>query len=175
MKKLFILLFFFFNINASLSDEKVAYIDLNKIVNESLVGKSLNKQIVDIENKINDKFKLIHGELKSKEEAILLKKNIISDEEFNIEVNNLKKKIDKFNDDRNTFNTNFNNAKMKYSQKILDILNPILTLYISDNSISLLFDKNKLVVAKKSLDITDQIIKLLNDEISTIEFNYEKL
>ena len=92
MKKIFILLFFFFNINASLSDEKVAYIDLNKIVNESLVGKSLNKQIVDIENKINDKFKLKDGELKSKEEAILLKKNIISDEEFNIEVNNLKKK-----------------------------------------------------------------------------------
>ena len=43
----------------------------------------------------------------------------------------ISKKIDKFNDDRNTFNTNFNNAKMKYSQKILDILNPILSPVVS--------------------------------------------
>ena len=175
MKKIIFILAIIFHIPVSYSDTNIAYVDLNKLINESLVGISLNKQIDSFEKNNYEKFKLVEIDLKSQEELIVSKRNIISDDEFKKEVNILRKKFNEYNNERKLFENNFKKVKIKYTQEILNLLNPVLTSYIDENSISLLFDKNELVIGKKNLDITNQILILLNNKVKHIDFKYEKL
>lgn len=175
MKKIIFIFAIVFYIPISYSDTNIAYVDLNKLINDSLVGISLNKQIESFEKKSYEKFKLVEIDLKSQEELIVSKRNIISDDEFKKEVNILRKKLNEYNNERKLFENNFKKIKIKYTQEILNLLNPVLTSYIDENSISLLFDKNELVIGKKNLDITDQILILLNNKVKHIDFKYEKL
>jgi len=41
---------------------------------------------------------------------------------------------------------------------------------VEDNSITIVFPKKNIIVAKKSLDITDPIIELLNNKLKKIDF-----
>ena len=63
-----------------------------------------------------------------------------------------------------------NNIKIENTKKILKYLNPIITKYVDDNSISLVIPKKNIIVGKNNLDITDQIIILLNDQVKSLEF-----
>ena len=59
---------------------------------------------------------------------------------------------------------------MDKTKEILRKLNPILTNYVDLNSISILIPKKNIIVGKKSLDITDEIINLLNNDTKKLDF-----
>ena len=61
--------------------------------------------------------------------------------------------------------------RLEATAKILDILNPILSDYSSKNSISLIIQKKNIVIGKTELDITSQILKILNTKIKTVKLN----
>ena len=65
---------------------------------------------------------------------------------------------------RNEYNNNIIEEKKKYSKEILKILNPILTNFVEKNKIKLVLKKKDVLVGAKFLDITDQILNLLNEE-----------
>ena len=47
----------------------------------------------------------------------------------------------------------------------LKILNPLLTKYVENNNITLVIEKKNVLVGIKTLDITKNILKILNDEV----------
>ena len=70
-------------INVSFAEDKIAFIDIDKIINESEFGKKTYKKIDDDYNKENKKLLKIEKDLISKEQEILKQKNILSEEELN--------------------------------------------------------------------------------------------
>ena len=54
-----------FNFNNANSEEKIAFIDLNYILNNSLSGKSINTFINNGEKEKNNEFKLIENQIKN--------------------------------------------------------------------------------------------------------------
>ena len=60
--------------------------------------------------------------------------------------------------------------KIEYTKLVLNSLNNIIADYVESNSITVVFSKKNIVVAKKNLDITDSIMKLLNDNLTKIDF-----
>ena len=44
-------------------------------------------------------------------------------------------------------------------------VDPIIQNYLNDNSIDILFNNKNIVIGKDNLDITDKIIKLVNDKL----------
>ena len=71
----------------------VVYIDMDKVMNETVAGKSIVEQLEKIHKTTITEFKKIEDKLKSEETAILSKKNILSNDEYIEEINLLKKKI----------------------------------------------------------------------------------
>ena len=59
---------------------------------------------------------------------------------------------------------------MENIKKILKVLNPIVTQYVNENSISLVIPKKNIIVGKKNLDITDKILELLDQKIKKLDF-----
>ena len=168
MKK--IILFFIFIFITQNSSADIVYIDINFIIKNSKVGKSLSEYHDKLVNDSQKKFKIIENELMKKEKQLIAQQNIIKKDEFQKRFNILSEEVKNFRSDINANQKNLDNEKIKNTKKILEILNPIITQYVESNSISLVIPKKNIIVGKKNLDITDQIIKLLNDKISKLNF-----
>ena len=171
MKKFFILIFFLININFAFAEEKIVYLDINKIINESKAGIKINEQLKKINDKNIEDFKKFETKLKSEEEDILKQKNILKEEEFNLKVNKLREKYESYNQKKQNKNADLRKLRDIAANKILTNVNEILRDYSIKNSISMIIDKKNIVIGKTDLDITNDILDLLNKKISNISLN----
>ena len=149
----------------SQAEEKIAFIDIDKIINQSEFGKKSYKKIDNAFKKEQNKLSKIEKDLISKEQEILKQKNILSEEELNKKISSLKEEIDKFKKKRNSINQKFNKMKLDKTNEMVQNLNAILSKYAEDNKISLIIQKKFIVIAKTGLDITNEILEIFNKEV----------
>lgn len=169
MKKYFIGLFIFL-FSSYYSYAQIVYIDVNFILNNSEVGKSLNIYLKEINNKNIVSYKEIEGKFLQKEKELLAQKNILEKSEFDKKFKKLSKEVNVYRSEKKKSLNKLNETKLKNTKKILKILNPIITNYVDKNSISLVIPKKNIIVGKKNLDITNEIVKLLNDKVKSLDF-----
>jgi outer membrane protein len=167
MKILFssLLTVFLFLTNLAHSDQIIAFIDMDKVITTSKPGSSVLKQLNDINNKNLEFLKNEEKKFKEKEKKLISQKNIISEAEFNKQIEELKSEIKNYNQNRKKIITDFNKLKIDNTNNLLKLINPILLKFSNDKEISVILQKKDLVVAKTELDITDEIIKIINIEI----------
>jgi Skp family chaperone for outer membrane proteins len=169
-KKIFFIFFFIFlSINLLKAEEKVSYIDIDYVLTNTLAGKELlNTLKKEEELKIN-KFKLNEDNFKNEEKKILAKKNLISKEEINKELKLLQIKFEQYRKEKIK---EVDNLKIKRSKNIvnfMNLINPIIEKYMSDNNIYMLLDKRNVFIASKNYDITNNLIELIDNQIKNIE------
>ncbi len=169
MKK-FIIYFLLLSLLPLNTFAKIAYIDLNFILNNSDVGKFVNLHIEKIKNENYSKYKQQENKLIEKEQLLISQKNILNEIEFNKKIVALTEEVKKYRSDKKDSIDKINKIKIEYTKEIIKSLNPIIAKYVDLNSISIVIPKKNIIVGKKNLDITDQIIKLLNDNIKKINF-----
>ena len=170
MKKILLLISIIFNFEYSYADNKIVYIDINNILVNSIVGQSISKHIQNIKENKNKEFSIIEKKLLDKEKDIIKKKNIIETNEFEEQVVLLNKEVTEYNIKKKRFNKEIDEKKIKYTKIVLKSLNSIISKYVEENSISIVFPKKNLIMAKKDLDITNIIMVLLNEELKEIDF-----
>ena len=129
--------------NISYSVEKIAFVDIDFIINDSELGKKLNKNLNEKIKKEDEKLKKKEKDLKSKEEKILNQKNVLSEDELNKLLVNLRKEIQNFRQERISINNKFRDQKLKETNSLVSSLNNILANYAEKNSISLIIQKKK--------------------------------
>ena len=169
--KIFVIIIFLFCNNLSYAENLIVYIDMEKILNESKSGMSINKQLEKI-HKINIKeFKKIEEELKKKEESIIAQKNILSKEDYAKKIKILRDNTNSYRKNRQEKINLLTKKRIESSAKLLSIINPILSDYSKVNNISIILQKKNVVLAKTDLNITNKIIDILNSKIESINLN----
>ena len=100
-KKFLLLIFFLIlSINPLKALEKVSYIDIDFILTNTQVGKSLLIRLKKEEELKIGKFKSSEDDFKNEENKILAKKNLISKEEVSKELKLLQIKFNKYRKDK---------------------------------------------------------------------------
>ena len=163
MKKfIFITLIFFFE-NAY-SNINIVYVDIQRIIDSSDIGIFYKNEMQKIQNKSNSKIEKKELSIKKLQTDINSQKNILKKEELDNKIIELNKLLKDYQSDRKNLRQKFVKQKNEFTEKILQILNPILTRYAEKNSISFIFEKKNIILGVKSLDITDNIIEIINTE-----------
>ena len=160
-----ILVVLLFLTNQVFSEQKIAFIDMDKIISTSKPGSSILKQLTDINNKNLKFLRNEEKKFKEKETKLISQKNIISEADFQNKVNELKSEIKNYNQNRNKILADFNKLKIDNTNNLLKLINPILAKFSNDKEIAIILQKKDLVVAKSELDITDEVIKIVNSEV----------
>lgn len=172
MKKISLIIILFFLNTISLSQEnKIVYIDMDLLISKSLAGKSINTQINSNNENNLKKFKEIENEIKKEDEDITNKKNILSDDEYKKMVSKLNKKIKNYRSMLNENTDKNNKLKISATKKLIQKLNPILSDYSEKNSISIILQKRDIIIGKNSLNITNDILKILDENVKEININ----
>ena len=167
MKKLLslILVIFIFFTNQGFSEQKIAFINMDRVMSTSKTGSSILKQLTDLKNKNSKFFKEEEKKLKEKDKKLISQKNILSEVDFKKKIDELKAEIKNYNQNRNKMIEDFSKLKIDNTNNLLKLINPILVKFSNDNEISIILQKKDLVVAKTELDITDEVIKIVNSEV----------
>tara|TARA_Y100000590_G_scaffold285683_1_gene321474 strand:+ start:825 stop:1349 length:525 start_codon:yes stop_codon:yes gene_type:complete len=171
-KSFLVLAFVIFFSKISLSNEnKLAYIDLNLIMNNSIAGKSITSQLEENHKKNILKLKKIEEKLKKEESEIISQKNVITKEEYEKKIIDLREKARKFRNERNENINNLNNQRLEATSTIINLIRPILSEYSEKNSISIIIDKKNVIIGKTTLDITNDILKIVDEKIGKIKLD----
>lgn len=167
---LFVILIVIINPNIAISNDKIFYVNVNKIINQSVAGNFINQEIEKL-RKINlSDLQTTKDNLIKEEQKILSQKNILSKDDYNKQLNILKDKVENYNKKQSIIIKELNEKRSKAKNDLMKHLNEILTDYAIKNDISFILNKKNVVVAKKDLDITDDIIILLNKKVDKIKF-----
>ena len=171
MKFFLIIILTFLKFEIALANEKIAFIDLNYIINNSMAGISINTFINNLSKEKNKNLKIIKNEIKKDENELISKKNIIEESIYNKKVNEIRMRINNYKLKRQKFNKNLKEKKIKYNNLLLEKLNPIISNYVEQNSITVVLPKKMIIIGKKDLDITKQILEALDKSVQKIEFD----
>ena len=158
-------LFSFIICSPAMADQKIVFVDMDRLVSVSKQGSSIFKQLKDINNKNLNFLKNEEKKFKEQEKKLIAQKNIITEDDFTNKVEKLKSEINDYNLDRKKMIEEFNKLKVENTNNLLKQINPILTKYSKENEISIILQKKNLIIGKTELDITDEIIKIINVEI----------
>ena len=138
---------------------------MDRVISTSKPGSSILKQLTDLNNKNLKFLKSEEKRFKEKEIKLISQKNIISESDFKDKINELKSEIKEYNQNRTKMIKDFNKLKVDNTNNLLKLINPILVKFSNDKEISIILQKKDLVIAKKELEITDEIIKIVNKKI----------
>ena len=166
LKNYFLILFLniIFNFGAY-AEDKISYLDLDFIVSNTNAGKSLLTKLNNNEKEIFDQFKIEEKKFKDEEIKILGSKNIISEDELKKNIAQFQKKLKNFKKLKSEEIQNLKKTRNEQIINLLNLINPIIQEYMNENSISMVIDKKNVYIANTKLDITNNIIELINKKI----------
>ena len=147
------------------AEQKIVFVDMDKLLSVSKPGSSIFNQLKDINQKNLNFLKEEEKRFKEIEKKLIAQKNIISEADFENKIKELKSEVNSYNQNRSNMIEKFNKLKVDNTNKLLKLINPILTKFSNDNEISIILQKKNLIIGKTELDITDEVIKIINSEI----------
>ena len=166
--KIFVVTFLLLIYTHASAEQKVAYLDMKFVLNNSKAGKGaqdfLQKSFKENQKIFLDK----ENFLKKEESDLLAQKTILTKEDYQKKSDNLRKKVIDYQSQRRTSLEKITTQRAEARQKLLEKLDPILQTYIKENGISLVIDKKNIVMGNTDLDITNIITEKLNKELPSL-------
>ena len=157
-----VIVFTFFLINYSSAQEKIAFIDLNYLYINSKIGKKMNKEMQVKQKNINKELAEFQKKLDTEKKDLLAQKNVLAESEFRKKLIDLENNLKKYNQILSKKNEDLRNFQKKSRDKFATTLKSTLENYSKENSISMIFRKENLLIGKNTLDITKEILDLFN-------------
>ena len=171
MKKIIFIFIFFLFSSPIYSNEKIVYLDVEKIMQESIAGKAIIAKIKKKREISISKFKKKEKDIFDKEKKLISQKNVLNEEEFKKNIQDLRSDISNYQKERNKALNDLTKTRIKASTKLINKLTPILETYSKENSIGIIIQKKHIVMGSKEDDITKEILDLVNQKIKSIKID----
>ena len=130
---------------------------------QNLLKSKLNNGLKNLEEK--------EKKIQDEERKIIQQKKLISPDEYKKKVSDLRKKVSSLQSERNKLLENISKERSKARKELLKNLNPILSDYMKENNVRMIIDRKSILLADENLDITDEIISILNKKLTSIKIN----
>jgi outer membrane protein len=156
---------FFSNITVSQSNDKIVFIDFEYIINNSDKGKLIFNDLNKMKENNIKELELTQNELKNLENDIKLKKDIISKEELDKKVKLFNNNLKGFRDQKKKMENELNEIKNKKMNEFVTQINSILEEYMKNNSADIMFNNKNILIGKKDINKTQDILKLINENL----------
>ena len=162
---LYILFFFILNSLSANAEDKITFLNLDSVLNSSIIGKLIIKDLDQIKKSNEINFQKRTEILINKERDIISKKNILSKEEFDSNLLNLQKEINKFNEALKKEIIEFEKIRKNKLDQFMKKIEPLIQDYVNKNSISIVLNQKNLFIGNRKYDITLDIINIIDKNL----------
>ena len=170
-KKNFIVILSLFFLFTNLNADVPYYVDFKYILNQSVAGKKAQNTL---KSKLDNGLKQLSKKEKTlldEEKKIIQQKKLIKPEDYKSKVEDLRSKVLSLQKERNKLLETISKQRLKARNELLKNLNPIISEYMQEKKIRMVVDKKSILLADQKLDITKEIIELLNKKLKSIKLN----
>jgi len=170
-KKFIFILTIFLTFHSNLNSDVPYFVDFKYILNESKAGKEAQTYL---KKKLNNGIKQLKDKEKSIQKAekkIIEQKKILDAEEYKKKVNDLRNQVASLQKERDNLLNSVAKQRKKARSELLKNLNPIIQDYMKEKKIRMVIDKKSILLADENLDLTKEIIELLNKKLKSIKLN----
>ena len=167
-KKLNIVLFVICFLSTNLAADTAHFIDFSKVLNESTAGAKAQKFLKNKFVSDSKKYRNLEKKLLEEEREIIAKKKVLNKEEYQAKVGELRKKVAKLQKDKQKSLSDIAKLRASAKNQLLEKLKPILRTYMESRKIRLVIDKKEVLYGDQNLEITSDIISLLNKEVKEL-------
>ena len=169
MKKLiFIITLLLFQPNISFADNSY-FIDFTKVLNSSKPGAEAQKKLKQKVEYDAKRFSKTESSLRKQEAEIIAQKSALAPEDYQKKVKSLREKFSKLQKDKQDSFRNVAQSRNNAKKALLKAVNPIIKKYMDENKIRIVMDKQGVILGDSNLEITDQIISIINKEVSSLK------
>tara|TARA_E500000178_G_C16944813_1_gene718264 strand:- start:768 stop:1283 length:516 start_codon:yes stop_codon:yes gene_type:complete len=158
----FIIVNFFVIFNFSYAEQNLKFADIDAIIKNTNIGKKVLNKLNKLDENNIQKLNKLQNELKSKENDINVKKNLLSENELQNEIEKLNIQFANYNKKKNEMIKNLSDIKNKELENIFKIINPIIQNYMKKNSIDILFNSKNIFIGNKKSDLTEELVEVIN-------------
>ena len=170
----FILVLTGINVSAdTYPNTSIAIVDLNLILSESKAAKGATKDFEKIQQETE--FKIVETDKSMLEERnkLIEQQSVIAPEAFEIKALDYEKKLQNYQADKQNKLRKLEGVLQKARNEILDNVKPILEELSKEFGVTVILEKNSVLLSAKNMDITDMVIKKLNKELPKIKVSLD--
>ena len=151
----------------------IGIIDINKVLTESKAAIDATKQIESIQEK-SEKESKNEDELIIKErERLIEQQSVMAPEAFEVKVADFEKKVQSYQIERQEKLRKLDQMVQNARAKILEEVKPIINEYAKEVGITVILEKNAVVMSADEMDMTDQVMEILNKNLPKIKVELE--
>lgn len=153
--------------NHAISNENLnlVIIDLDYVFKNSNVGKKISETSISKKEALIKEKNKIEAKLEKQKNDIMSKKNVLDKKEFEEKVISHQKEIKdyqiKMNNDLKKVNDEFIKKNIEFKKKV----DQLLIKYSKENNIDLIVSKNSVILSNTKIDMTKQILEIVNNKI----------
>ena len=172
-----IILLFIFMINIVgtevIANNNILILNVDQVFTDSLVGKNLQDKIQESNIRLKGQKEDAEEKLRYEASQIESQKPVLSDEKYAEKRDKLRLKIISLQEEITKNIRKFETALTEAQTQIFKIMNPILNEILTEKKANVILDRRNVLIGSPDIDITDFVIKKLNDKIKDIAFNIE--
>ena len=168
LKNFFILIISLSFLN-DLKAETPHFVDFRFILNESVAGKKAQGELKNKLEKGINQLRSKEKKIQEEEKKLIKQKKLMKPDEYKKKVDELRTKVSNLQKERKDLLGDIAKKRSKARTELLKNLNPIMENYMKEKNIRMILDKKELIVADNKLDITKDIIELLNKKLTSIK------
>ena len=156
--------------SSSVYSTKVAVIDINFLIDNSIHFNEISKKINSTQIQAKENFQNTEQNLLKIKSELEDSKLILSNEEFNLKKEEYYKDVAKFEDNVSKFNNHYENEIIKIKNIIFARITELVQDYASENGIELIIEKNQYLIAADTININEVIFEKLNKSKMELDF-----
>lgn len=151
----------------------IGIIDINKVLTESKAAVDASKQIEKIQKKSEEESKKEDELIIKEREKLIEQQSVMAPEAFEVKVAEFEKKVQSYQIERQEKLRKLDQMVQKARAQILEEVKPIINDYAGELGITVILEKNAVIMSADDMDMTDQVIKILNKNLPKIEVKLE--
>tara|TARA_B110000037_G_C16862019_1_gene400439 strand:+ start:68 stop:631 length:564 start_codon:yes stop_codon:yes gene_type:complete len=161
------------NADTSYPNTSVAIVDINLILTESNAAKSATKQFEKIQKKTEEDISNADKEMLEERNKLIEQQSVIAPEAFELKAKDYEKKLQNYQNDKQIKLRNLEGVLQKVRNQILDEVKPILEELSKEIGITVILEKNTVLLNANNMDITDKVVKKLNKKLPKVKVSID--
>ena len=147
------------------------FIDFTRVLNNSKPGAEAQNKIKERFSSESKKFLELEKSIRKSESEIISQKKTLPPEDYKKKVQALRKKVAETQKNKKISFNNLSKLRSDARKALLKELEPIIRKYMEENKIKMVINKQSVILGDTNLEITKQIIEIVNKEVSSIKIN----
>ena len=171
---IFILIPATYSVAENYPNTSIGVLDLNRVLLDAKAAKIAAEEIDKIAKDIEKELISSDEDMINEQNKLIEAQSIMAPEAFELKRKEYDEKVQNYNIERQNKLISVEKLIDNSRNEILDKLKPILEEMSDNKGITVILEKGTVLLNAESMDITDEVIKILNKQLPKIEVSLEE-